>query len=92
MIISLLLLGLQQVNTDISHQTKLKKKAHMKITISQQTALIRNAHYFDQHIHSSSVRTMSPTGPEFNMKCFTIGDKILDWAIQTLLLGSPNDQ
>lgn len=64
----------------------------MKITMSQQTVLIRNAHYFDQYIHSSSARTMSRTGPEFNMKSLAISDQILDWAIQTFLLGSVKDQ
>lgn len=39
-IINLLLLRFQQVDSCISHQTKLKNTAYLKITVSQQTALI----------------------------------------------------
>ena len=65
----------------------------MRITMSQKAALIRtHTMHFDQHIYSSSVKTMSSIGPKFSMKCVTISDKVLYWAIQTFSPGSLNDK
>ena len=87
MIINLLLLGFQQVESYISYQTK-KKYENDYVPAN---SLHRNAHYFYQYIYSS-LTAMSTIGPEFNLKCLVISDKTLYWTIQTFSPGSPNDQ
>lgn len=87
MIINLLLLGFQQVDSYISHQTENKYENDYVPANS----LHRNAHYFYQYIYSS-LTTMSTTGPEFNLKCLVISDKTVYWAIQAFSPGSLNDQ